>query len=117
VARHFLSEGYWAAVLKAGLCKFLILKALGEGPVHGYQLIRRVGVMTGGFCEPTEGTIYPVLREFERAGCVRRQVGTVFGRPRKVYALTAKGRQALRAGVQAWKQGLACVRRAVEHNR
>jgi len=117
MAQQFLSEGYWAAVLKAGLSKFLILNALGEGPVHGYQLIRRVAVMSGGFCEPTQGTVYPVLREFERAGCVRRQVEAVSGRERKVYALTAKGRQALRAGVEAWKQGLACVRRTLEHNR
>ncbi|KPL01522.1 MAG: hypothetical protein AMK75_04435 [Planctomycetes bacterium SM23_65] len=116
MARSYRSEGYWSAVLRNGLSKLMVLQALREGPVHGYALIRRVETMTDGFCAPTQGTVYPALREFERSGCVRHRVELVRGRQRKVYRLTAKGRDALGAGLTAWKRALVCIRKALDRH-
>jgi DNA-binding PadR family transcriptional regulator len=64
---------------------------------------------TNGCCSPTEGTIYPVLREFEAGGYLTADLQTVSGRERKVYALTDKGREAFRVAVEAWMEITSCL--------
>jgi PadR family transcriptional regulator PadR len=103
----YTSKVYWNAVMNAGLCKFLILHAVCEAPAHGYAIIQRLSEMTGRVCVPTQGTVYPVLREFAKCGCVSCRTETVGGRERKVYVATPKGRKALAAGTEVWQQGLA----------
>lgn len=117
MAVSYTSQTYWSGVLNASLCKFFILKAICDGPAHGYEIIRRVGRMTDGFCVPTQGTIYPVLREFQRCGCVTCREEIVNGRTRKVYTVTAKGRAAYQAGLEVWQKGLCCVKNVVEQKK
>mgnify|MGYP001440683383 CR=1 FL=1 len=111
---RYTSEAYWDRILNASLCKFFILRALCDGPSHGYELIQRVARLTDGFCVPTQGTIYPVLREFQRCGCATCRRRVVGGRVRKVYAVTAKGRRAYRVGLQVWRKGLCCITEVVD---
>ncbi len=113
MAINYTSHSYWNDILNASLCKFFILWALCDGPTHGYEIIRRVDKLTDSFCVPTQGTIYPVLREFQECGCVTCQPELVNGRTRKVYALTPKGQEAFQAGQEIWKAGLCCINRAV----
>ena len=105
----YTAEGYWDGMLNASLCKFFILSALTDGPAHGYEIIRRVDKITESFCIPTEGTIYPVLREFLDCGCATCSQVVINGRTRKVYELTTKGLGAYQAGVDVWKRGMCCV--------
>ncbi|TSD84299.1 PadR family transcriptional regulator [Mycobacterium sp. KBS0706] len=84
------------------LSKFFILRVLHDRPMHGYDIARAVELTTNGCCSPTEGTIYPVLREFEEGGYVTVESSVVSGRPRKTYTLTGKGREAFKVGVEAW---------------
>jgi len=114
VAVSFTRKTYWSGMLNASLCKFFILKAICDGPAHGYEIIRRVARMTDDFCVPTEGTIYPVLREFQQCGCVTCSKEIVKGRTRKVYTITPKGEEAFKAGAEVWRQGLCCVERIIE---
>ncbi len=114
MAKDYTTSGYWNSILNAGLCKFFILRALCSGPTHGYDIIRKVARMTDNFCVPTQGTIYPVLREFQECGCLTCSQETVNGRTRKVYTVTPKGRKAYRAGQEIWQKGLRCVERVVE---
>jgi PadR family transcriptional regulator PadR len=85
-----------------GLSKFFILRVLHDGPMRGYEVARTVEHTTGGCCSPTEGTIYPVLREFEAGGFVTVVEEVVQGRQRRVYALTDAGRAAFRVALDAW---------------
>jgi DNA-binding PadR family transcriptional regulator len=110
----YTCRAYWNGVLNASLCKFLILKAVCDRPMHGYAIIRRVGELTGNLCVPTQGTVYPALREFEQCGCVRGRAQTVRGRLRRVYTATPKGRTALAAGMDVWRQCLARIQAAVK---
>src|ERR1035438_8497372 len=103
----YTGREYWNAVVNASLCKFLVLRAVCGQPMHGYGIIRRVAELTDNFCVPTQGTVYPVLREFEKCGCVRSRSELVHGRERIVYSATAKGRKALAAGLDVWRRGLA----------
>ncbi|HCL3407584.1 TPA: PadR family transcriptional regulator [Pseudomonas aeruginosa] len=93
---------YWNGIIKMSLSKFFILSVLRERPMHGYEIAREVECSTKGCCAPTEGTIYPVLREFEQGGYVSVHTETVAGRGRKVYTLTAKGREAFTVATAAW---------------
>ena len=98
----YASRDYWAGTIKMGLSKFFILRVLHHVPMHGYEVARAVEHATGGCCSPTEGTIYPVLREFETGGFVTVVEEVVKGRQRRVYALTDAGRAAFRVALGAW---------------
>jgi PadR family transcriptional regulator, regulatory protein PadR len=110
----YTCRAYWNAVMNASLCKLLILRTVCEQPMHGYGIIGRLSDLTRNLCVPTQGTVYPVLKEFERCGCVRSRVETVGGRQRKVYAATPKGRKSLAAGMDVWRQGLDHLRTVME---
>ena len=69
-APDYASRAYWAGTIKMSLSKFFILRVLHDRPMHGYDIARAVERTTNGCCSPTEGTIYPVLREFEEGGYV-----------------------------------------------
>jgi PadR family transcriptional regulator, regulatory protein PadR len=84
------------------LSKFFILQVLHDHPMHGYDIARAVERTTNGCCSPSEGTIYPALREFEDGGYVTSKAEFVSGRERKTYTLTDKGRDAFRVGLEAW---------------
>ena len=117
----FLSRRYWNGIIKMSLSKFFILRVLHDRPMHGYEIAREVKTATRGCCSPAEGTIYPVLRQYEGGGYVTVHTETVSGRERRVYALTEKGRSAFAVAVDAWMDAtrvlLACedvVTKAVE---
>jgi PadR family transcriptional regulator PadR len=100
----YLSRTYWNGTIKMSLSKFFILRVLHHKPMHGYDVSREVEKTTNGCCSPTEGTIYPVLREFEAGGYLTSDVQIVSGRERKVYALTEKGRAAFKVAVESWME-------------
>ncbi|MEN2978317.1 PadR family transcriptional regulator [Tistrella bauzanensis] len=100
----FTSRAYWAGTIKMSLSKFFILRVLHDGPMHGYDIARTVERITRGCCSPTEGTIYPVLRDFEAGGYVTVRAELVSGRERRVYTLTDRGHQAFQVAVEAWME-------------
>lgn len=102
---------YWSGIIKMSLSKFFILSVLQKRPMHGYEIAREVECSTQGCCAPTEGTIYPVLREFEEGGYVTSHSERVAGRGRKVYTLTDKGREAFAVAVDAWMEVAAHITR------
>ena len=103
-AVDFTDRAYWGGIIKMSLSKFFILSVLRQRPMHGYEIAREVECSTDGCCSPTEGTIYPVLREFEQGAYVTSHTETVSGRDRKVYTLTDKGREAFSVAVEAWME-------------
>lgn len=103
-APDLTTRAYWNGTIKMSLSKFFILNVLHQRPMHGYDIARTVERTTNGCCSPTEGTIYPALREFEEGGYVTSEAEVVSGRERKVYTLTAKGRKAFAVAVEAWME-------------
>lgn len=103
-APDLTSRAYWNGTIKMSLSKLFILRVLHDRSMHGYDIARTVEQTTKGCCSPSEGTIYPVLREFEEGGLVTHEAEVVSGRERKVYTLTSKGRDALRVAVDAWME-------------
>ena len=48
----------------------LVLAILAEGDSYGYAIIKRVGELSGGHLQWTDGMLYPVLHRLERRSLV-----------------------------------------------
>lgn len=96
------SKDYWAGLIRMSLSRFFILHVLHQQSLHGYEITKRVGDITCGCCAPTEGSLYPVLKEFVENGLVTGEVQMVSGRERKVYTLSESGERAYQMAGQAW---------------
>ena len=105
----FTDHAYWAGTIKMALSRFFVLQVLHDGPTHGYDIARAVERTTKGCCSPSEGALYPTLREFEQGGYLTSEAEVVSGRERKVYTLTDKGREAFQVGLGAWMDATAAL--------
>jgi len=105
----FTDRAYWAGTIKMALSRFFVLQVLHDGPAHGYDIARAVERTTNGCCSPSEGALYPTLREFETGGYLTSASEIVSGRERKVYTLTDRGRDAFKVGLEAWMDATAAL--------
>jgi PadR family transcriptional regulator PadR len=108
-APDYTDRAYWQGTIKMSLSKFFVLCVLHQKPMHGYEIVQAVERTTDGCCSPTEGTVYPMLNEFEEGGYLISRVDVVQGRERKVYTLTKKGRLAFQTAVDAWLEATNCI--------
>ena len=82
----------------------LVLAILADGESYGYAIIKRVGELSGGHLQGTDGMLYPVLHRLERQGLVAsRWRSSDSGRRRKYYRLTKDGRTQLDAERKRWQ--------------
>jgi DNA-binding PadR family transcriptional regulator len=80
-------------VFRHGRLRLYLLKLLDEAPRHGYEVIRLLQDRFMGIYAPSPGTIYPRLARLEEEGLVTHDEAE----GRKVYRITEKGREELRA--------------------
>jgi|AP12_2_1047962.scaffolds.fasta_scaffold00316_4 PadR family transcriptional regulator len=73
----------------------LILAVLRNGPKHGYQIAVEAEASSEGMFAFQHGTLYPILHRLEKERLISGRWETVDGRRRKVYSLTARGRERL----------------------
>lgn len=82
----------------------LVLAILSEGESYGYAIIKRVGELSRGELQWTDGMLYPLLHRLERKGYVKtvwRRSET--GRGRKYYRLTGTGVELLAHQRRQWQ--------------
>ena len=97
--------------LVAASATSLILGIIAEGDTYGYAILKRVGELSGGQLQWTDGMLYPVLHRLERQGHIEGTWGTSeTGRKRKYYRLTAPGRAQLAEQRQQWQAVDAALR-------
>ena len=77
--------------------------------MHGYEITRAVERTTNGCCSPAEGTLYPVLREFEQGGYVTAQTEVVQGRQRRFTVIPTVVSAAFQVAVEAWMEVTQCL--------
>jgi PadR family transcriptional regulator AphA len=73
----------------------VILGMLFLGPRSGYDIKRFVDNSTRFFWAASYGQIYPELRRLEQAGLIEGESAPTGGRQRRVYRLTAAGKDLL----------------------
>jgi len=82
----------------------LVLAILGEGESYGYAIIKRVGELSRGELQWTDGMLYPLLHRLERNGYVEAVRGTSkSGRRRKYYRITKAGIEHLAGQRRQWQ--------------
>ena len=94
-----------AAVLSrlffAGFVRLHVLYHAAQEPICGVDIVAELG-RHGYRLSP--GTVYPILHELERAGCLTESPVVVAGRQRKYYEITAEGRKALAAAKEKLRE-------------
>lgn len=83
---------------------YLILLSLSVGERHGYAILKDVEELSFGKVVMSTGTLYEALARLLEQGLIERvegaqveQKGSHPGRPRKIYRLSPRGRQLLKA--------------------
>ena len=101
--------------LLQGTLDLLILKTLSWGPAHGYAVARWIETLTGEVLRVGEGSLYPALHRLEERGWVESswQISSTKRRT-KVYRLTVKGRQQLKAETGTWSQFVDAVAKVLK---
>jgi len=61
----------WAFISRRGL-REVVLWLLSDRPMNGAEIIRAVEEFTWGFWKPSPGSVYPLLKQLEAEGLVRR---------------------------------------------
>lgn len=83
--------------------EFAVLGMLGDGPLHGYELRKRLAAVLGPFRALSYGSLYPCLRRLQTKGLIEdvdltpakeSSAPPLSGRrARVVYAITADGKE------------------------
>ena len=89
--------------LTAASTKLIILGILRHGNSYGYLIIKQVKELSGGKLNYSDGMLYPVLHNLEKEGFIKSEwVMEDEPRPRKYYAITARGKNELIAEREHW---------------
>ena len=81
----------------------LVLGILSDGDLYGYAILKRVGELSGGSMQWTDGMLYPLLHRLHRLGYVTTDWRTPpEGRRRRYYAITDEGRAAMADYRRQW---------------
>ena len=89
----------------------LILAIVAEADTYGYAILKRVGELSGGRLQWTDGMLYPVLHRLERNGHIEGSWGTAeSGRRRKYYRITEQGLAELAEQRKQWQTVDAALR-------
>jgi DNA-binding PadR family transcriptional regulator len=82
----------------------LILAIVAEADTYGYAILKRVGELSGGRLQWTDGMLYPVLHRLEKQGFIEAEWGTSeIGRRRKYYRITERGLAELGEQRKQWQ--------------
>lgn len=91
--------------LHSGIAAMVLLALLERtgGEMYGYQIAKEIGAKAGGASFLKQGAIYPVLRSLHAAGLLSSRVEvSLSGPPRRYYAISATGREALETWRGVW---------------
>ena len=92
----------------------LILKALSDGPLHGYAISHWIRDASSDVLRIEEGSLYPALHRLEQQGSLKAEwKKTETGRRAKFYRLTAAGKRALGEETSAWSAFVKAVNEVI----
>lgn len=101
------------AAARKGSAELLILAALEDGQLHGYDIAREIRRRSGGLLTFHVASLYPLLYKLEdRAWIAGRWVEKTGQRRRRYYRLTAEGRTVLARQRSRWEAFVGALTRA-----
>ncbi len=93
----------------------LIIMALRQGPMHGYEIIKFIEQRSDGYFSMGYGSLYPILHALEQDGCIQgtwEAIGET--KEKKIYKLTAKGRKQVESVTNEYRSFIAAFKLLVE---
>jgi PadR family transcriptional regulator PadR len=104
-----------ALSLLQGTVDLLILRALQQGPAHGYAISRWVRERTDGVLSVEDAALYQALHRLEANEWIGSEWGVSENNRRaKFYELTPTGRRQLRSEVSLWKRYAEAMFKVIE---
>ena len=101
--------------LVQGTLDMLVLKALNQGPQHGYSVMRWIRETSDEELQIEEGALYPALHRMEERGLVDAEWGlSENNRRAKFYRLTAKGRRRFDTDAAVWTRYVKAVAKILQ---
>ena len=98
--------------IKRGTAELAVLSVLEDGPLHGYEVARRIERQTQGSLRFTLASLYPLLYRLEKRGWVRGAWETsTTGRRRRCYRLTSEGKKKLSPIRKEWAELFRALKR------
>jgi len=98
--------------IKRGTAELAILSVLEHGPLHGYEMARRIEQQTKGALRFTLAALYPMLYRMEQRGWIRGAWETSSsGRRRRCYRITRVGKKKLSPLRREWAELFSALRR------
>ena len=106
--RHGFARGGWGEseegrgrrrrIFDSNELRLVLLKLIADQPRHGYELIRAIDDLSGGFYVPSPGVVYPTLTMLQEMGQIEEAPSSTGAR--KAFAVTADGNEHLTARKQ-----------------
>lgn len=91
--------------LLQGTLDMLLMRAVADEALHGYALVHRLNIISGGRLSVPQGSLYPALHRLENQGVLKATWGeTDTGREAKFYKLTARGKKRLESEMAEWRE-------------
>jgi len=90
--------------LLKGTLDLLILKILASGQMHGWDITKRLQVVSKERLTLKQGSLYPALHRLENRGWIESEWGVSdAGRSANFYQLTAQGQKQLLQEKEHWQ--------------
>ena len=100
--------------LLPGTLELLILKALVDGPKHGYSIVEYLRLSSDDVLRVGESALYPALQRLLLNGWVKAAWGTSENNRRaRFYTLTASGRKQLSAERAEFDRMVGAIQRVL----
>jgi PadR family transcriptional regulator, regulatory protein PadR len=88
-----------------GALELLVLKALEEGPMHGWGISLHIEQVSDEVLRVEEGSLYPALHRMEQERWIAAEWGrSENNRRARYYHLTGSGRKRLAAEREQWRK-------------
>lgn len=99
--------------LTKGSSAMLVLSVLEKEELYGYMIVKRIAEKSDNTFTLKEGTLYPILHNFEANGYVKSYIVEADGRKRKYYKITRKGLKQLVESKEEWEAYSSAVRKVI----
>lgn len=101
------------AAARKGSAELLILSALEDGQLHGYDIAREISRRSGGLLTFHVASLYPLLYKLEDRKWIQgRWVEKAGQRRRRYYKLTTEGRKVLAKQRSRWEAFVGALTKA-----
>ena len=101
------------ASARKGSAELLILSAIEDGQLHGYDIAREIARRSGGLLTFHVASLYPLLYKLEdRQWIVGRWVEKAGQRRRRCYRMTPEGRRVLAKQRNRWEAFVQALTKA-----